>query len=232
MARPTHTVVLARRKSRIGGALSSSVSALLTPLACLAVAQGSWAPAPPIVPTASSEIPKGHPPPTPNPPLPSCSLSSAPPTPPAQRGGHSSGQESSRRSPGVVAAPCARPPGLCLAPIRVAADLPSARPVGAQPLGHLLPPDGLLTTCLPPPASQPALVGCRCAGLHGGHPERPGTARAARGSAGAAPAGAVGRPRWQQHFSCLRWWFLCRFAQLLCRRMAPLTIDIDQACLD
>ena len=66
-----------------------------------------------------------------------------------------------------MAAPCARPPGLCLALIRVAADLPAARPVGALPLGHLLPPDGLLTTCLPPPAgsNRRALVagapGCR-----------------------------------------------------------------------
>eukprot|EP01045_Picozoa_sp_COSAG04_P035665 COSAG04_NODE_8334_length_988_cov_1.620922_1_plen_207_part_00 len=81
------TVFLARRKSRIGGARRSGVSALLTPLACLAVAQGSWAPAPPIVPTASSGIPKRHPPPTPNPPLPSCSPVLGPPTHPAQRGG-------------------------------------------------------------------------------------------------------------------------------------------------
>ena len=61
-----------------------------------------------------------------------------PPTHPAQRGGHSGGQESRRRSPGAVAAPCARPPGLCLALIRVAADLPAARLVGALPSGHLL----------------------------------------------------------------------------------------------
>ena len=77
-----------------------------------------------------------------------------PPTRPAQRGGHSGGQESRRRSPGAVAAPCARLPGLCLALIRAAADLPAARPIGALPLGHLLPPDGLLTTCLPPPAGS------------------------------------------------------------------------------